>query len=148
MPKMKPARSVLLLIYGTVALATGLGIGEAAISLEILGPRSDAERTVLEQRVESAREIKAALHKPLSPIAALPPITAKLANPVKVAAREHAGRGTWSAANSLPQGALNAMAKASPETSVFDGASSSASPSESSTSHSSVKYDQATRAGF
>jgi hypothetical protein len=158
MPKMKPARSVILLTYGTLALATGLGISATAISLEILGPRSDPDQTVLEQRVESAREIEAALHKPLPAIAALPSITAALANPGKVAARGHSGRGTWSALNSLPPGARDAMAKASAETSGFNGASISAanniassdssSPNEASTSHYSDKYDRATRAGF
>jgi hypothetical protein len=158
MPKMKPARSVLLLTYGTLALAAGIGIGEAAISLEILGPRSDADRTVLEQRVESARAIEAALHKPLPAIAALPPITATLANPGKVVARDQSGRGAWSGLNSLPPGARDAMAKAGAETAGFDGASSSAandtassgvsSSNESSTSRYSVKYDRATRSGF
>ena len=145
MPKMEPARSVLLLTYGTMALAMGLGISQAAISLEIFGPRSDAERTVLEQRVESAREIKASLHKPLLPIAALPPITAKLANPVKAAAREQPGRVPWLAANSLPSGALDAMAMAKASNDV---ASSDTSSHASSSSRYSVPFDRATRAGF
>jgi hypothetical protein len=111
--KMKPSRPVLLLLYGTLAFATGLGISEATISSEVLGPRSDIERTLLEQRIASDREIRGSLRTPLPAVAPLPPITAKLSKPdaVKVAARQPNRRNPWLATNSLPPEALDAMAK-------------------------------------
>jgi hypothetical protein len=101
-----------IFIYASVALMTGLGLSEAVIALQILGPRTEVDQTVLEQRIASAREISRALSTPLPPLEPLPVITAQLANSraVRVASPSSA-RNPWSKTNSLPPEALDAMAK-------------------------------------
>jgi hypothetical protein len=67
-------------VIGSVAFAAGLGISHLTIASEILGQRSPA-KTVLDQRIENAREIKDALRTPQPPLEPLAPITAKLVKP-------------------------------------------------------------------
>jgi hypothetical protein len=74
-------------VFGIVAFTTAYALSNAAL---LLGD-SDAsmrDKTVLDQRIASAREIREALSRPLPPVAPLPPITAKVAKPNSVAARE------------------------------------------------------------
>jgi hypothetical protein len=110
---MKLGRFTRFSIYAGVALMIGLGLGEAVIGLEILGPGTGVDKTMLDQRIASAREINQALSTPLPPIEPLPPITAKLANSraVQVASSPSSARNPWAKTNSLPPEALNAMAK-------------------------------------
>ena len=102
-----------IFIYASVALMTGLGLSEAVIALQILGPRTEVDQTVLEQRIASAREISRALSTPLPPLEPLPVITAQLANSraVRVASSPSSARNPWSKTNSLPPEAIDAMAK-------------------------------------
>ena len=65
-------------VVGSVALASGYGLSRATIVTDVFESR--AEKTVLAQRVDTAREIREKLAKPLLPVEPLPPITAKLAN--------------------------------------------------------------------
>jgi len=84
----------LLLIYagvcGTLALGTGYGFSYFTTATGENARISRTEKTVLDQRIASAREIREALSRPLPAIEPLPPITAKVAkNNVNVAARQH-----------------------------------------------------------
>jgi hypothetical protein len=110
--KMKLGRFTKSFIYASVALILGLGLGEAVIALEILGPRTEVDKTLLQHRIASAREINQALDTPPPPVEPLPPITARLANSqaVQVASRPSA-KNPWSKTNSLPPEALDAMAR-------------------------------------
>jgi hypothetical protein len=90
----------------------GLGLAEAVIAMQMLGPSNEVENTLLAQRIASGREIREALNKPLPPIEPLPAVTAKLANPPAVKIADSASRkNPWSKTNSLPPDAINAMAK-------------------------------------
>ena len=92
---MQRRRSVLALlaiyatIIGTLIAATSFSLiwmidGSAAFSRA-----PDREKTVLDQRIESAREVRRALAKRIPPPAPLPPITAKLERPVQTAAAKN-----------------------------------------------------------
>jgi hypothetical protein len=110
---MRLGRFTKFFLYAGAALVAGLVVSEAVIALEILGPRTEADKTLLDQRLASSREIKQALSTPLPPIDPLPPITAHLANPraVQVASAPPSSKNPWSKTNSLPPEALDAMAK-------------------------------------
>ena len=66
-----------------------LGVGVALLNVDLGSLESRAasqgERTILDERIASAREIKAALNKPIATPEPLPPITAKRVNPVPAA---------------------------------------------------------------
>jgi hypothetical protein len=89
-----------LLMYAAVALTLvgGIGAGAAAIvkaASAIHQQSSSRTKSPLESRIESAREIREALAKPVAHPQPLAPITAKLANPAaKVAARPAPRRNT------------------------------------------------------
>jgi hypothetical protein len=76
----------LLRLFGTfvVILLVASGVGYAAVRATLItadeSAESKRETTRLEERINSAREIRAALSKPQPPIPPLPPITAKLAH--------------------------------------------------------------------
>src|SRR5215213_3178803 len=70
-------------VLSVLALVVAYGFTRATIASEE-GDRR-VEKTVLNQRLESAREIRQALGRPVPPLDPLPPINAKLANPEKVA---------------------------------------------------------------
>jgi hypothetical protein len=77
------------LTYIAVLAVPVLAVGAALsnVSLESLESRaaSERERTILDERIANAREIKAALSKPIPRPEPLPPITAKRSNPVPAA---------------------------------------------------------------
>ena len=109
---MKTGRFTRFFIYAGTALLIGLSVSQAVIALEILGPRVQVDKTLLDQRIASSREIKQALSTPLPPVEPLPPITAQLANSRAVQmASSPSSKNPWSKTNSLPPEALNAMAK-------------------------------------
>jgi hypothetical protein len=109
---MKVGRFTKFVIYAGAALVAGLVASETVIGLEILGPRNEVDKTLLQQRIASSREIQKALSTPLPPPEPLPPITAHLAN-AKTAqtASSSSAKNPWSKTNSLPPEALDAMAK-------------------------------------
>lgn len=109
---MRTGRFTKLFIYSGTALLIGLGISQAVVALEILGPRVQVDKTLLDQRIASSREIKQALSTPLPPVEPLPPITAQLANSRAIqTASSPSAKNPWSKTNSLPPEALDAMAK-------------------------------------
>ena len=95
--KIKLGRFTRSFIYASVAVILGLGLGEAVIALEILGPRTDLDKTMLQQRIASAREIHQVLSSPLPAVEPLPPITTRLASSraVQVASQPSA-KNPWS----------------------------------------------------
>lgn len=100
-----PARqSSLVLLYGGV-LATSLAVIAGGLLMVVkasagLSHSAPQSKTVLESRIESSREIRQALARPVT-IAPLPPITAR---PAREAAPLQAK------ARPLPAEAMNAMA--------------------------------------
>ena len=99
----------LLTVYvgglGTLALCAGYAYSSVNFKTEAGTVQSRREKTILDERIATAREIKEALRRPIPRPEPLGPITAKLANPQssKMA----------SAPNKkikLPQAALDAMA--------------------------------------
>lgn len=138
---MKPGCFTRFFIYAGTALLIGLSVSQAVIALEILGPRVQVDKTLLDERIASSREVKQALSTPLSPVEPLPPITAQLANSraVKMASSPSSAKNPWSKTNSLPPEALDAMAQSlttgTPEfadSSNYGGASRSSDASDSS----------------
>ena len=107
---MKVGRFTKFVIYAGAALVAGLVASETVIGLEILGPRNEVDKTLLQQRIASSREIQKALSTPVPPPGPLPPITAHLANAQSVQTASSA-KNPWSKTNSLPPEALDAMAK-------------------------------------
>jgi hypothetical protein len=102
----------LLLVYSTVVATVILGGGWVAASV-IGNPEevTESQRTksILDERIATAREIKAILARPQPKIEPLPPITATLANPnaSKVAIRSPLDQPKK---HKLSPGALDAMA--------------------------------------
>src|SRR5215203_3432688 len=74
----------LLLIYaglfGILALIVGYGVTRVTMASEEANRRAQQEKTLLNGRIESAREIRRALARPVPPPERLPPIAAKPAN--------------------------------------------------------------------
>jgi hypothetical protein len=67
---------VLLVAYGV-----GYALVRPSIATADAQTESMREKTILDERIATAREIRDVLSKPQPPIEPLPPITAKLANP-------------------------------------------------------------------
>jgi len=65
-------------VFASVALAFGYGLSHSTVVTNSIETRP--EKTVLAQRVDTAREVRQALAKPLPAVEPLPPVTAKLAN--------------------------------------------------------------------
>jgi hypothetical protein len=88
-PFMSECRNVsaAVVMYSTaiVALIFCSGIGLMIVASASIAPnqKAEAEKTILEQRIESAREVRAALAKGVAKPEPLPPITAKLARDLK-----------------------------------------------------------------
>jgi hypothetical protein len=108
---------VVLAIVGTTLVLGGMTLGERAVAssffselASFLEPDPDPAPTRLSIAVENAREVQAALAKPVEPPAPLQPITAKLAHghlkPGSRIAHPHRPK--------LPRAAMNAMASARP----------------------------------
>jgi len=92
-------------VLGTLALCVGYAYSSVTFEPEGWETQSRREKTVLDERIATAREIKEALRRPLPRPEPLGPITAKLANPQ--------GSKMASAPEKkikLPQTALDAMA--------------------------------------
>jgi hypothetical protein len=92
-------------VLGTLALCVGYAYSSVTFETEGWETQSRREKTVLDERIATAREIKEALRRPLPRPEPLGPITAKLANPQ--------GSKMASAPEKkikLPQTALDAMA--------------------------------------
>lgn len=82
LPKDRSIPSLLLIyaaVIGTLVAGVGYGFTKLTIASESREP-SVAEKTVLDQRIATARQIKAALHKPVAKPEPLTPITAKRTN--------------------------------------------------------------------
>lgn len=84
-------KSPWLLYTGTLAV----GVAVIAVSLVAIGhasvglmQRTERDRTFLDQQIESAREIRAALAKPIAMPAPLPPVTARPLRDVTAASAE------------------------------------------------------------
>jgi hypothetical protein len=79
--------SAAVVMYGAaiVALVFCAGIGLMIIASASLAPsqKAEAEKTILDQRIESAREVRAALAMGVPKPEPLAPITAKLARDMK-----------------------------------------------------------------
>jgi hypothetical protein len=96
-------------ILGALALSVGYAYSSITFETEAGAAQSRREKTVLDERIATAREIKDALRRPLPGPEPLGPITAKLANPAgsKIAsAPEKKSRPKIK----LPSAAVNAMA--------------------------------------
>ena len=78
-----------IVMYGAVAavLVFCAGIGLMIVASAAMAPsqKAESQKTILDQRIESAREIRAALARGVAKPDLLPPVTAKLARDVKVA---------------------------------------------------------------
>jgi hypothetical protein len=68
-------------VLGTLALAAGFAYSSVTFETAEAAAQSRSEKTVLDERIATAREIKDALRKPIPRPEPLGPITAKLANP-------------------------------------------------------------------
>jgi hypothetical protein len=93
MPNIQRLITQLLAIYIGVLGALVLGCGYVltrVIADEELSRGSGREPSILDHRIQTARQIKETLAKPQRPIEPLPPITVKIANsrPAKSAAGE------------------------------------------------------------
>ena len=71
-----------LYLFGTMVPIVIGGVGLNWMLYNV-GREPGAAKSRLEERVQTAREIRAALAKPIPPPAPLPPITAKLAHPIE-----------------------------------------------------------------
>ena len=107
----------LLLIYvsvlGILALIVGYGFTKVTVASEEATRRSEQEKTVLAERIESAREIRRALARPVPPPDPLPPVTAKLAHQLEEPQQKLAATGTTKDKPrklKIPAAARNAMA--------------------------------------
>jgi hypothetical protein len=103
---------MLTLIYFSIfagALAVTVGIGMVSYGLLAASARTESrrEKTVLDERIATAREIREILSRPQPPIEPLPPITAKLANPVPT---KVVGMDTKQTPRRLPKEAMDAFA--------------------------------------
>jgi hypothetical protein len=79
---------VFLAYIGALALPVlGVGVAMSNVNFDSFESRaaSEREKTILDERIANAREIKAALSKPIPRPEPLPPVTAKRSNPVPAA---------------------------------------------------------------
>jgi len=69
----------------------GVGVAMSNVNFDSFESRaaSEREKTILDERIANAREIKAALSKPIARPEPLSPITAKRSNPVSAAVAAH-----------------------------------------------------------
>jgi hypothetical protein len=77
--------SIFFLYVGVIVIAlAGIAIGLTAIvkTATRLTQQVQRDQTLLDLRIQSSREIRQALGKPLPPLQPLPPITARLAHTV------------------------------------------------------------------
>lgn len=72
------------LLVGIALVCVGLGLTAVVKAASALSQQTQRERTLLDLRMESSREIRQALAKPLPHSEPLPPITARLRH-----AKEH-----------------------------------------------------------
>ena len=126
----------LLLIYaglfGILALIVGYGLTKVTVASEEATRRAQQEKTLISERIESAREIRRALARPVPPPDPLPPITAKLANSRVATEVTHFGKPKLAESGNsnpsrlkVPPAARNAMAMetradASPQRPTFE----------------------------
>ena len=68
-------------LVGTLALGAGYAYSSITFETEVGAARYRREKTVLDERIATAREIKETLRRPIPSPEPLGPITAKLANP-------------------------------------------------------------------
>jgi hypothetical protein len=113
MPANNLSIPLLLTVYvgvlGTVALCAGYAYSSADFKSEQGSTRPAREKTVLDERIATAREVKEALRRPIPRPEPLGPITAKVANAlgrnvVAVPATK------TTKITKIPRAALNAMA--------------------------------------
>ena len=122
-------RSAGLYLFALAGLALGLMVGGAAIAdrvsassvfasvVSVFETDSDPAPTHLSISVARAREVRAALAKPLPPLEPLPPITATLAYGHLKNARSSSVAAQYKVPK-LPAAALNAMASTNFQTSA------------------------------
>jgi hypothetical protein len=92
-------------VLGTLALCAGYAYSSANFKIEDGTFQSPREKTILDARIATAREVKEALRRPIPRPEPLGPITARVANPQGskiVSAPEKKIK--------IPRAALNAMA--------------------------------------
>ena len=83
---------VFLAYVGALAVPVlGVGVALSNVDLASLDRRaaSERDRTILDERIATARDIKTALSKPIGRPEPLPPITAERPNPVPAAVAAH-----------------------------------------------------------
>jgi hypothetical protein len=97
--------TVYVSVLGTLTLCAGYAYSTGTFEIEEGAAQSLREKTILAERIATAREIKEALGRPISRPEPLGPITAKLANPP--ASKTASTSGTKI---KLPKAALDAMA--------------------------------------
>ena len=77
------------LLVGIALVCVGLGLTAVVKAASALSQHTQRERTLLDFRMESSREIRQALAKPLPQPEPLPPITARLSSRSGFRGREH-----------------------------------------------------------
>ena len=92
-------------VLGTLALCAGYAYSSVTFGAQEGAAQSRREKTVLDERIATAREIKEALRRPIPRPEPLGPITAKLANPQGSKMASSPGKKI-----KLSQAALDAMA--------------------------------------
>jgi hypothetical protein len=85
-----------------------LGVAGLQVIMTYGAPATNGTDSVLAQRIETARAIRAALAKPIPPPPPLPPITAKLAHPLET---KTASRETKPKVKRIPQEAWDSYAQ-------------------------------------
>ena len=104
-------------IIGTFAiymLGAAAPIVVGAVGLQLImtyGVSSGSADSLLAQRIQTARDIRAALAKPIPPPPPLPPITAKLARPIDKQEKTAARNDSKSKVKRIPQEAWGAFAQ-------------------------------------
>jgi len=119
-----------------VACGVGYALIRTTVATADATAESKREKTVLDERIATAREIREILSRPQPPIEPLPPITAKRANPVPTKVVGMEGKKTIR----LPKEARDAFAMEPPRY--------SSGPSWSAPSGSTRSYDRAGNGGW
>jgi hypothetical protein len=72
-------RTSVVVVYAAVvaSLVAGIGVALFIVTNSVASPQSARTRTALDMRLESAREVREALAKPIPQPQRLPPVTAK-----------------------------------------------------------------------